>query len=76
MTGSNDIPDKRTGSVDQQHQTGAGQPHEAGAGDKQGVGHHHRLWIQLGSRQTECFNGLLSWGGDEELVEKFQTRDE
>ena len=43
MTGSNDIPDKRTGSVDQQHQTGAGQPHEADAGHKQGVGHHQAV---------------------------------
>ena len=43
MTGSNDIPDKRTGSVDQQHQAGAGQPHEADAGDKQGVGHHQAV---------------------------------
>ena len=43
MTGSNDIPDKRTGSVDQQHQTGAGQPIDAGAGDKQGVGHYQAV---------------------------------
>ena len=43
MTGCNDIPDKRTGSVDQQHQAGAGQPHEADAGHKQGVGHHQAV---------------------------------
>ena len=37
------IPYKRTGSVDQQHQAGAGQPHEADAGHKQGVGHHQAV---------------------------------
>ena len=33
----------RHGSVDQQHNAGAGQPHQAGAGDKQGVGHHQAV---------------------------------
>ena len=78
MTCSNNIPDKRTGSVDQQHKAGVGQPHEAGADDKQWVGHHQAV-DTAGQKADRIFQWAAVMGrgsGISGISAKFQTRDE